>query len=221
MRLLWVAIAATGLLATACGGGGGTPSHEDDPLGTLSWQSMTATPDRAAEAAERVSSIASAGRANTAVPTLRTPAIIPPGQVAAALIPRVREARPLLLPAGIGSRWAIEATLEAVSDSEFRITYTRRVEPVATLSLSIAVANPLPGISSREYRAFRRDPGAFYQVMDPVDPDGARRLMWKEPGRWAPAGMPERASVPYYLTATGLTDDEFWSIADSLRDVTD
>lgn len=223
MRLLWVAMTAAGILASACGGGGGTPSHEDDPLGGLSWEPLTVTTGQVAASSTPLTRSQNANPIAAPTPLL-TPAILPPDQLAAVLIPRVRGARPLLLPAGISSRWAVEATLESLSGSDFRVTYTRRAEPAARLSLSIALANPPlpePGITSQDHPAFRRDPAAFYQVMDPVDPDSPRQLMWKEPGRWAPADSPEQTWTPYYLTATGLTDDEFWSIANSLRDVSD
>ncbi len=219
----WAVMAVLGLLLAACGGGGGTPSHEDDPLGTLSWQSITVTADQIGIQPHAASSAASLDRLPPPGPTpLHMPATIAPDDVAMTLIPQVRGARPLLLPAGIGWRWAIDATIQDCTDSSFRVTYGRSAEPPASLSLSIEQAGPpaAPPLSSQEL-AFRRDPAALYRVINPVDPDSARQLTWKEPGRWAPAGLPEQTWVPYSLAATGLTDDEFWDIADSLRNVQD
>ena len=39
--------------------------------------------------------------------------------------------------------------------------------------------------------------------------------MWNESGTWTqPNGLP---GVPYFLTTKGLTDAQFWAVANSLK----
>jgi hypothetical protein len=58
------------------------------------------------------------------------------------------------------------------------------------------------------YRGVRAD----YQVDDATVPTSHRGLMWNEPGT-AIGGQP---GVPYFLTTDGLTETEFWTIANSI-----
>jgi hypothetical protein len=86
-----------------------------------------------------------------------------------------------------------------------------------TVEFAIVVPNPPPpgpnGLQA--HPTFHRDIHALYQVDDKTQPMGYRWLMWNEPGTWTePNGLP---GVPYFLTTKGLTDADFWAIANSLK----
>jgi hypothetical protein len=57
---------------------------------------------------------------------------------------------------------------------------------------------------------------AQYQVYDATSELSSRWLMWTEPGTMAQQ-QTKTPGVPYFLSADGLTDQEFWQIANSLR----
>ena len=61
-----------------------------------------------------------------------------------------------------------------------------------------------------------RDGYAEYFVYDATDALSNRWLMWIEPGTMANPQL-KVPGVPYFLSATGLTDAEFWQVANSLR----
>ncbi|HEX3629449.1 MAG TPA: DUF4232 domain-containing protein, partial [Candidatus Dormibacteraeota bacterium] len=81
------------------------------------------------------------------------------------------------------------------------------------ISFAIVVANPGPGTpnvrqSSPTFRGVR----AEYQVDDATVPTSHRWLMWNEPGT-SVGGQP---GLSYFLATEGLTESEFWSIANSI-----
>lgn len=56
-------------------------------------------------------------------------------------------------------------------------------------------------------------------LFDTTAPLSQRYLLWQEPGTWSPkvvAGMPQ---IEYFLSASGLTEAEFFRVADSLQPV--
>ena len=57
---------------------------------------------------------------------------------------------------------------------------------------------------------------AAAEVYDPNSPDSERWLMWIEPGTMSNP-PPSGHGVPYFLSASGFTDAEFWRVANSLR----
>jgi hypothetical protein len=139
---------------------------------------------------------------------LRTPAT-----VAALVRSTVTGARPLLLPSGIPNNWSARTTL--VKPAFFDVTYSG---PGGTKSVEFAlqVPNPPPpgphGASIRPN--FHGDGLSVYQVLDTTQATSPRWMIWNEPGIWSePNGLP---GVPYFLYTTGLTDREFWDIANSL-----
>lgn len=85
-----------------------------------------------------------------------------------------------------------------------------------TATLSIVVANlPLPGANTvQTYPGFRGDSRSLYQVADGRDPVSERWLTWTEPGTWSQRGP---NGVPHLLSTTGVTDAEFWQLANSLH----
>jgi hypothetical protein len=124
----------------------------------------------------------------------------------------VTAARPVLLPHGLPDSW--RAVVEA-SSSDFTVTY-HDDRTGAELLLALAVPNPPPPgpRGTQGQPRFHGDRHSPYQVADATDPRSHRLLMWIEPGSWAVT--PSLAGVPYLLSATGLTDPEFLTIAASL-----
>ena len=142
------------------------------------------------------------------------------GQVPQALAP-VTGVHPVLFPAGAPADWA--ATVQ-ISSNAYQLKY--RGPAGQTLSLAVSIPNPAPpGPTSlqRNY-AFRGDRGAVYQDQDRADPNSLQWLIWNEPGSWA--GDPAIANaarpdnVPYFMFATGMTANQFWQLAGSLRSTT-
>lgn len=121
--------------------------------------------------------------------------------------------RPLLLPNTIPDSWRADVKVE--SAGAFIVTYR---EPARTKSftLMVAAANPpLPGAAAvQTHPAFHGDASALYQVADATDPRSDRFLMWVEAGVWP--GWP-RTGVPYLVSTTGITDAEFWQLANGLH----
>ena len=61
--------------------------------------------------------------------------------------------------------------------------------------------------------------GRCLLLFDTTAPLSQRYLLWQEPGTWSPkvvAGMPR---IEYFLSASGLTEAEFFRVADSLQPV--
>jgi hypothetical protein len=56
---------------------------------------------------------------------------------------------------------------------------------------------------------------AEYFVYDTTAPTSQRYLSWIEPGSMTNPQLAD-PGVPYFLSATGLTDQEFWQVANSL-----
>jgi len=75
---------------------------------------------------------------------------------------------------------------------------------------------PLPsssGISTtRQIRGVR----ATYFIYDGTAPTSQRYLMWDEPGTW-PANANGIRTNEFYLESSGLTESEFFQVADSVR----
>ena len=164
-------------------------------------------------------------RGETPVSPMTEPAaIIPltPDRVAGEL-KTLQGTDPILLPAAIPADWTPQVSTSATN---FSVTYTAP-DGIESVSLSIAIPNPPEPLANTTQRTltFRRDPKAFYQAQDGTAATADRFLIWNEPGVWAaddpstPQPHPSR-SVPYYLSSQGLTDSQFWAIANSLRPIT-
>lgn len=134
----------------------------------------------------------------------------------------VKSSSPVLLPAWLPD--GLEAQVEASAD-DFTVTY-RSDQRDKQIYFGIVVANPPPGgRNPKDVRLKFRNalapkygqPGdADYHVYDTTMPTSQRWLEWREPGTMA---NPQTADggVPYFLSAAGLTDQEFWQVANSLR----
>lgn len=96
------------------------------------------------------------------------------------------------------------------------MTYQSR-DATQAIELAIVVPNPPPPgpNGSQTQPKFHGDAHSLYQVNDKTVATSDRWLMWNEPGTWTePNGLP---GVPYLLYTRGLTDAEFWEVANSLK----
>lgn len=129
-----------------------------------------------------------------------------PAQARVAVRAAVTGARPILLPDAIGADWRTD--VGATADG-FTVRYTDPSGSGRTVTVATAVANP-PQSATRSGPGFHGDSRSLYVV------NGATRiLLWHQPGVYDHAD-PSYPGVPYELTATGLSDAEFWQIANSL-----
>jgi hypothetical protein len=122
-------------------------------------------------------------------------------------VKQVRGLRPVLLPSAIAKDWTAEVTIWPES---FSVGYR---DPAGTKSITISTdlsPAPYPNQSSPRFRNSVRTDYEWHAD----DPRGPRYLVWVEPGVQGTAN-----TVTYFLTATGLTDAEFWAIANSLTNV--
>ena len=143
-------------------------------------------------------------------PTTKTG--LTPEQAAELVRTTVTEARPILVPNAIPADWKAQVSVEAAS---FFSTF-RSPDGSKSVTLAIAAANPaLPGPGTTQaYPSFHGDATSLYQVGDAANPTSGRILVWVEKGAWSVSG---RAEVPYMLSSEGLTDEEFWQIANGLH----
>lgn len=98
----------------------------------------------------------------------------------------------------------------------FTVMYTSP-DGAQSISFAIVVPNPPPAgpNGSQSEPNFHGDKHSLYQVNDKTVPTSDRWLTWNEPGSWTlPDGL---LGVPYFLYTTGLTDAQFWAVANSLK----
>jgi hypothetical protein len=89
--------------------------------------------------------------------------------------------------------------------------------------LSISVPNPPPPEDSgSQHLGFRGDPRGLYQQQTD-EPTTQRFLVWNEPGSWTgEAGYPGSAhpdDVPYFVSASGMSEPAFMRLVASLSPV--
>jgi hypothetical protein len=126
----------------------------------------------------------------------------------------VTGAHPLLLPTAIPADWT--AVVTNLSSSFVTITYTSP-GGTETVTFEIALTNPPPPgqNGSQTNPRFHGDVHSLYQVDDTTVATSHRFLIWNEPGTWSqPNGLP---GVPYFIASNGLTDAQFWAIANSVH----
>jgi len=115
---------------------------------------------------------------------------------------------PVLLPAAVPA--AFQAQLYD-DPSSFSVQYL--AAGGRKISFAIVVANPPPGTSNvRQSRPTYRGVRADYQIDDATVPTSHRWLMWNEPG----TSVDGQPGLPYFLSTEGLTESEFWVIANSV-----
>jgi len=136
-----------------------------------------------------------------------------PLEAAAAIRTKVTGARPILLLNGVPDEWRARLT---ASDDSFSVRYTSP-DGAQSIELSIVIANPPPpgAVSVQSSPNFHGDVHSLYQTADCNDPTSMRFLLWMETGTWATTST--LGGVPYYLVGTGMTDEEFWKMANSLH----
>lgn len=127
---------------------------------------------------------------------------------------RVSGANPVLLPAAVPAGWS--ARLTELGSWFFTVIYSSP-DGKQTIEFAIVVPNPPPpGPNGLQVQpGFHGDRHSLYQVDDKAQAGSHRWLIWNEPGTWSePNGLP---GVPYFLSTTGLTDAEFWAVANSVK----
>jgi hypothetical protein len=150
--------------------------------------------------------------------------VMPPDRAASLVRSTVTNSRPVLLPGYLPS-YIYDARVSATPDF-FSIRY-QSDERDKEITFGIIVANPPPGTGDHasdtkvkfrnsEPLKYSQRGYAEYFVYDTTDPHSARWLTWIEPGTMADPQL-AGPGVPYSLSATGLTDAEFWQVANSLR----
>lgn len=137
-----------------------------------------------------------------------------PDQVAEDVWQTVTDVHPVLLPHNLP---AIPSGFEAQlydDAASFSVRYTTSDGRV--IMFSIVIPNPSPGTPNARHSQPRfRGVQSEYQVDDATIPTSSRWLMWTEPGT-PMGGLP---GVPYLLSTTGLTETEFWTVANSIDTV--
>jgi len=142
-------------------------------------------------------------------PDLFAAEVLPPDRVATAIKSGVFMADPLLLPMAIppGSEAYV-----GVNPISFQVDYLSR--PTAQrVVVKIGVLPPPLGPHATVSTKTFRNVSAPYSVDDPADPRSYRYVAWNEPGSFKGQST---AGVPYFLSATGFTDAEFWRLAGSM-----
>ena len=145
-----------------------------------------------------------------------------PAAVDAFVRQTVKTTSPVLLPTWLPA--GMEARVTATADG-FNLDYASDQRD-KQIFLGTVVPNPPPGTpgSSDTPVKFRsaipqkygQSGYAEYFVYDPTAPLSARWLVWNEPGTMA-VQQTKAPGVPYFLSAEGLTDQEFWQVANSLK----
>ena len=135
----------------------------------------------------------------------------------------VRNTHPVLLPT-VFPNGPYDARVVATAD-DFSITYQSDLRD-RTITFGIMAANPQPGganpsdtrVPFRNAVGLKYAPNGYaeYYVYDTSSPTSTRWLMWLEPGS-ATNPTAFNGGVYYFLSAVGLTDQEFWQVANSLR----
>ncbi len=127
---------------------------------------------------------------------------------------KVTAIAPVLVPTVLPDR--VNASVDAQSDA-FTVLYIGDAGVRVWLRTAVVQPQPLPSDGFQQQLAFRGDHRALYQRTD-GRANATRTLVWLEP-----ATKPSRLAsasctcVPYALTADGLTENEFWKVAESLR----
>lgn len=148
--------------------------------------------------------------------------LMTPDEAATAVRPLLTGVHPVLLPTYMPAGWDAVVT---ITPDGFSILY-QSDQRDKSITFGIIVPNPPPGgpqskdsfVKFRQALALKyQKPGyAEYFVYDATNPLSQRWLMWIEPGTMTnpPLAGP---GVPYFLSATGVADAEFWQVANSLK----
>src|SRR5205823_3031110 len=149
----------------------------------------------------------------TAIPWTPTPMVLPASSAqqatpaeAATLIGRaVLTVDPLLVPGAVGDDYQAELLATA---NGFTVDYTSSTRHAAVELTTVVQRIAGPGAHGQRTTRSFRGAEATYQVDDGT-PAAARSLAWTEASA--------NRGVPYTLLADGLTETEFWQVANSLH----
>ena len=171
--------------------------------------------DNARFTEEAVLMLYSSAPVSLPLPTERpTPQTMTPAQADAAVRAAVTAAQPVLLPGALVNGWQVQVsgTSDWFSASYTDSTGTREFD------VRMTQANPPPPTDkgTQSHPAFHGDRRSLYQVNDSTDPRSSRFLMWREPGTSSHQD-PTYPGVDYFAFARGLTEPEFWQLANSLH----
>jgi hypothetical protein len=114
----------------------------------------------------------------------------------------------------IHSRMTPEAAAQLIRE---RVTGARPLLIPNTLAADwTAEVTPMSSgpTTTQFHPGYHGDADSLYQIADTTGPRSDRILVWREKGTWAVSG---RAEVPYVLSSSGLTHEEFWGIANGLH----
>jgi hypothetical protein len=87
-------------------------------------------------------------------------------------------------------------------------------------SIEVSLGIVVPGNSNlgaeNKTIGFRRSTGYYQYIAS--DPRGWRSVWWIErPGYWPVPDLKDRTGVPYVLSATSMTESEFFALANTIR----
>jgi hypothetical protein len=174
---------------------------DTSPAATTTTTTTTATPHTAVAVAPAVPT----------APARPTPITGDPAQIVGRSIPADwLRLLPTSIPPGLTPSTIVQSygyTVRYVDDLHAKeITFTD------------ILANPPPSTSGHPVSTSRQIRGvtATYVIYDSTAPLSQRYLMWDEPGTWptAPGGM---RTNEFFLESSGLTEDQFFQVADSVR----
>lgn len=170
-------------------------------------------------------SSAAAGPAASAtpVPTVaatRPPTPAPVSDPAAAVRSTVTAGDPRLLPSYVPSD--MTAAVQASAASYWVVytddQHTRTISFLVNMGVNPPPArtnfNPNGTGTSMTFRGV----ATSYVVYDTTAPLSQRHLLWQEPGTWS-GKVTSMPGIEYFLSASGLTESEFFRVANSLQPV--
>jgi hypothetical protein len=136
-----------------------------------------------------------------------------PADAEAVIRKTVDSVRPVLIPGWLPA--GLEAQVTAHSGG-YDVAYESD-QREKRVYFGIVVANPPIGTDKSVTRNVTfRGVTASYRIIDGTAALSQRSLMWNEPGTM-PDSPIKAPGIPYFLSTDGLTDQEFWQIANSLR----
>lgn len=152
---------------------------------------------------------------STGQPTTAAPESMTPAAAVAKIRAVVSTTRPLLLPSWLPPDLT-EAQVIATGDG-FTVYYVNDTRD-KQVSLGLVVPQYGPGgPNARSSQVRVLGVPARYVVSDATVPLSGRSLEWAQPGRGPAAAQLKSGGLPYLLGAEGLTDAEFWQVANSLK----
>jgi hypothetical protein len=141
-------------------------------------------------------------------PSLLEPQSLSLDQASATIWSTVTKVRPLLLPTALPI--GAQEHVSAQSDS-FTVEYRTNQADIALMIAKPDLGIPPANITQRTFRGVP----ALYEVSLPDQPSAGQFLIWTEPG----SSPLDPNGVPYFLKVGGLTQSEFWQVANSFHPI--